>query len=102
MKRLFISQPMRTKTEQEILKERNRFIEEAKRVVGEDLEVIDSYFQDYPSDSTKNKGLWYLGKSLILLATADYVYFGDGWDEFRGCKIEHLCAEEYGIQIIHD
>ena len=23
--------------------------------------------------------------------------FGNGWDEARGCKIEHLCCVEYGI-----
>ena len=26
--------------------------------------------------------------------------FAKGWKEYRGCKIEHTCAEEYGIKII--
>ena len=44
--------------------------------------------------------LEYLGESLKLLARADIAYFAPGWNEARGCKIEHVCAEEYGIHHI--
>lgn len=99
MKKLFISQPMKGKSENEIMKERESAIKRAESVIGEEVEVIDSYFtEDEPQGV--NSGLWWLGKSLLLLATADIVYFGQGWDEARGCKIEHACAEEYGIRII--
>ena len=47
------------------------------------------------------KPLEYLGESLKLLAGADWVWFCDGWDEARGCKVENTCAREYGISIIH-
>lgn len=99
MKKLFISQPMRNKTNDEILFERNKAIEIAKIKVGEDIEVIDSFFKDTPHDA---KPLWFLAKAIELLATADIAYFADGWDEMRGCCIEHKCAIEYGINIIHD
>jgi len=36
----------------------------------------------------------------IKLSTADVAYFAEGWDEARGCKIEHECAVEYGINRI--
>lgn len=41
-------------------------------------------------------------KSLVtlLLATADVAYFASGWKNARGCKIEHICAEQYGIKIV--
>ena len=42
-----------------------------------------------------------LGKSLELLSTADVAYFCKGWDEYRGCKIEHTCATEYGIDVMY-
>ena len=99
MKKLFISQPMRGKTDEEILATRELAIESAKRIVGEDVEVIDSFFQNVPADA---KPLWYLGKSLELLATADVAYFAAGWELARGCKIENLCAIEYGITVIED
>ena len=97
MKRLFISQPMRDKTDEQILGEREKAIKEARKLISEDVEVIDSFFQNAPADA---RPLWYLAKSLELLATADVAYFCTGWDLYRGCKIEHLCAVEYGIDRI--
>lgn len=43
-----------------------------------------------------------LGKSLEALAGADIIYFCPGWDTARGCKIEHQCAVEYGIERIYE
>ena len=99
MKKLFISQPMRGKTDEEILAVRKRAIESAERMVGEPVEVIDSFFQNAPSEA---RPLWFLGKSLELLATADVAYFAKGWEEARGCRIENTCAIEYGIDVIED
>ena len=99
MKKLFISQPMRDKTNEEIIAERERAIESAKKHLGEDVEVIDSFFKDAPHDA---KPLWYLAKSLELLSTADIAYFCKDWDKYRGCKIENTCAIEYGIDVIED
>ena len=96
-KRLFISQPMKGKTDEEILKVREQAIKAAKYALGEEIEVIDSFFQGAPADA---KPLWFLGKSLELLSTAHIAVFAPGWDEFRGCKIEHICASEYGIKVI--
>lgn len=99
MKRLFISQPMRGKTNEEILLTRAKAVESARNHLDEEVEVIDSFFQNAPADA---KPLWYLGKSLELLATADVAYFAPGWELARGCKIENLCALEYGITVIED
>ena len=97
MKKLFISQPMKGKTNEEIEVERAKAIEEAKAVLKEDVEVIDSFFKGAPVDA---KPLWFLGKSIELLSQADIVYFAKDWDKYRGCKIEHMCAIEYDLNII--
>ncbi len=97
MKKLFISQPMKGKSDEEILKERDTAIKEAEELVGEPVEVIDSFFQNAPADA---RPLWFLGKSLELLSTADVAYFARGWADARGCKIEHECAIQYGIKAI--
>lgn len=99
MKRLFISQPMRGKTNEEILAVRKTAIESAERNLGEKVEVIDSFFQDAPVDA---KPLWFLAKSLELLSTADVAYFAKDWEKYRGCRIENECAIEYGIDVIED
>ena len=98
--KLFISQPMRDKTDEEIKSERNDIIGKVKeRYPDTEIEVIDSFFENAPHDA---KPLWFLGKSLELLSTVDIAYFADGWEEYRGCSIEHKCAIEYGINIIQD
>ena len=99
MKKLFISQPMRGKSDEDILAERKKAIKSAEEKIGEPVEVIDSFFQEAPVDA---KPLWFLGKSLELLAGADIAYFAKGWQEARGCKIENTCAIEYGIPVIED
>lgn len=97
VKKLFISQPMNGKSDEEILAVREQAIKTAKEMIGREVEVIDSFFQNAPADA---KPLWYLGESLKLLSTADVAYFAEGWDEARGCKIERECAKEYGIDRI--
>ena len=97
MKRLFISQPMRGKSDDEILAERSDAIQAAKEALGEEVEVIESFFQCAPADA---RPLWFLGKSLELLSTADIAYFAPGWSEARGCRMERACAEAYGIPFI--
>ena len=97
MKKLFISQPMRGKTDEEILAVRSDAIQAAKDSVGEDVEIIESFFQNAPAEA---RPLWFLGKSLELLATSDIAYFARGWEDARGCRVEHTCAVEYGIPTI--
>lgn len=98
--RLFISQPMRGKSDEEIESEREDLIAIAKAVYAGrgEVEVIDSFFKgglDVPA-STKAP-LYYLSKSLELLATADVAIFAEDWREARGCRIEHECADGYGV-----
>ena len=97
MKKLFISQPMKGKSDEEILKERENAIKSAEELLEEPVELIDSFFQSAPADA---RPLWFLGKSLELLSTADIAFFAKGWEDARGCKIEHTCAVEYGITTI--
>lgn len=78
MKKLFISQPMRGKTDEEILAVRKKAIKSAEKKIGEKVDVIDSFFQKAPVDA---KPLWFLGKSLELLSTADIAYFARGWED---------------------
>lgn len=88
---------MRGKTDKEILVERNKAIKDAQEILGEPVEVLESFFQNAPVEA---KPLWFLGKSLELLSAADVAYFVTGWQNARGCRIEHECAVEYGIDRI--
>lgn len=48
------------------------------------------------------KPLWFIGKSIELLSSADLVYFSKGWENARGCRIEHACAVEYMLDRIEE
>ena len=98
MKRVFISQPMRDKTDEEIKKERRAAIEHVKKVLGDDVEAIDSFFEGGPHDA---KPLWFLGKSFQLLSGADVALFSGHWYEYRGCNLEHEAAKQDGIKVMY-
>lgn len=97
MIKVFISQPMKGKSNKEIEEERSKIVKTLNEGYGQDkYEVIDSFFKDAPVNANP---LWFLGKSIELLSTADVVFFAHGWQEARGCRIEHECCEQYGIDI---
>ena len=97
MIKVFISQPMKDKTIQEIEQERKEIIEKIRKYFWE-IEVIDSFIKDAPHDA---KPLWFLGKSLELLSNADVIVLGKNRERARGCRIEHECAVQYGIKIVY-
>lgn len=100
MKKLFISQPMKGLTDEEILKAREEIKTRAEQAIGEQVELINSFVEDYPGEINKSIPVWYLGKSILFLSQADIAYFGGDWRNARGCKIEYEVANAYGIKTI--
>jgi hypothetical protein len=86
-----ISQPMRGKSREEILKERNETVT-VLELLG--YEVVDTVFTDNIKTLTP---LQCLSKSLAALSKVDLVVFLAGWDRARGCTIEKTCCDEYGV-----
>lgn len=96
--KVFISQPMKGKTKQEIIDERESIVDYLK---DNGHTIIPSIIvEEYPE--TIAERVWYLGFEIIEISKADAVYFMDGWENSNGCKIEHAVALEYGLKIIHD
>lgn len=96
MTKIFISQPMKNKTTEEIFKERSKIIDFLNKEYGEkEIQVIDSILKD------DSNSVWCLGKSIQLMSEADVVVFCYGWDRARGCKIEHKICKEYGIEFAY-
>lgn len=96
--KVFISQPMRDKTNDQIKAERKRAIENIqKQYPDADIKVLDSFFENAPHDAAP---LWFLGKSFEILSKADVAYFIGEWRYYRGCKMEKLACDEYGIETI--
>lgn len=90
---IFISQPMKGKTAERIEQERKECVETLKSFFGENINILDTVFhftEDVPA-------LVYLGHSIEVLAKADLAVFMDGWQDARGCRVEHQCAVDYDI-----
>lgn len=104
-KNAMISQPMNGLTDEEIEKTRNKAIKHLERL---GYEVVNTMFKDvwYSESAMKDRGvenipLCFLAKSLEKMSMCDVAYFCDGWEDARGCRIEHDAAEEYGLDIIY-
>ena len=96
MKKLFISCPMKGRTEENIRNSMERMHKMAEAFFGQELEVIPSYIPDRAPD-TVNRRIWYLGESIKMLSQADY-YIGVRYsDAFPGCCVENDVSQRYGI-----
>lgn len=108
--KVFISMPMNDKSDEEILAERNRIASEIKEkyeVNGGHVEILDSLFgitaDDVPTDKeVTSLGVYYLGHSVLLLSHADAIYMAPGYENHRGCLIEHQIAKAYGITVLNE
>lgn len=80
----------------DIINERATAIAEIEKRFGESVEEIKSFLPE----NKNGIPLECLGKSIVLMAHADAVYFCKGWENARGCRIEHECAIQYGLEII--
>lgn len=105
MKKAMLSQPMAGKSEEEIVATRN----EAIKVLQEKgYEIVNTLFTDewYSREQMTARGvvqipLCFLAKSLENMSLCHAVYFCKGWENTRGCRIEHEAATAYGLEIIY-
>ena len=89
--KIMISQPMRGKTQDQIITERAELI---KKLEEEGHEVIDTIFSSKVPENS-DAGIYFLAKSIEAMAAVDAVVFMSGWNEARGCIIEHQVATAY-------
>lgn len=106
MKKAMLSQPMGGKTDEEIVETRERAI---KVLEAKGYEVVNTLFTDewYSHENMEKRGvvqipLCFLAKSLENMSLYHTVYFCKGWENARGCKIEHEAAVAYGLEIIYE
>ena len=95
---VFISQPMRGKTDDEIMAARGKAIDEVTALYADKgpVEILDSWFSDFDGNAVQ-----FLGRSISLLGEADLAVFLPGWNKARGCRIEELVANTYDIECLY-
>ena len=97
MKRLFVSVPMKGRTEVEIKASIQKMKKIAEIYEGDELELINSYIEEEEPENC-NRGIWYLAKSIEKLARSDvFIGINEIYD-WRGCEVEDRTAFMYGIK----
>jgi hypothetical protein len=105
-KKAMISQPMKGKTPEEISETRERAI---SFLTERGFKFVNTLFTDewYSQKSMAARGvvqipLCFLAKSLENMSLCHVAYFCKGWEQARGCRIEHDTAVAYGLEIIYE
>lgn len=91
-----ISQPMYGVPPEEVAMARENATAELERMGYKVVSPL--YFEKI----FKDEALHWLGLSLQTMAECDAVYFCKGWEEKRGCRIEHEAAMEYGLEVLYE
>ena len=93
-------------TDEEIIETREKAI---KVLQEKGYEVVNTLFTDewYSKKSMEERGvvqipLCFLAKSLENMSLCHTAYFCKGWENARGCKIEHDAAVAYGLDVIYE
>lgn len=105
-RKAMLSQPMAGKTEAEIVETRERAINHLERF---GFEIVNTLFTDewYSDKSMKERGvvqipLCFLAKSLENMSLCHAAYFCKGWENARGCRLEHEAAKAYGLMLLYE
>ena len=106
IKKAMLSQPMSGKTDEEIVATRERAIAALEK---RGYEIVNTLFTDewYSKEQMAERGviqipLCFLAKSLENMSLCHAAYFCKGWENARGCRIEHEAAQAYGLEIIYE
>ena len=101
-----LSQPIAGKTEQEIRETREKAIAALEE---KGYQVINTLFTDEwcSNENMRKRGveqipLCFLAKSLENMSLCHAAYFCKGWENARGCRIEHEAAKAYGLEVIYE
>ena len=95
---IMISQPMSEKTTEQIRAERQEVVNKLESLGNN---VIDSIVTDHTQEDG-DESVYCLSKSIALMAKVEAMYFMPGWENARGCRIEHEVAKAYGLKIIYE
>ena len=101
-----LSQPMAGKMDEEIIATREKAI---KALQARGYEIVNTLFTDewYNRENMEKRGvvqipLCFLAKSLENMSLCHAVYFCKGWEQARGCRLEHDAAVAYGLDVIYE
>lgn len=101
MPKAMVSQPMAGETDEQIAAARERATAKLEAM---GYEVVDTLFTEEAVDGrgVVQVPLRFLAKSLESMSLCRAAYFCKGWENARGCRIEHDAAVAYGLEVLYE
>lgn len=106
MDKAMLSQPMAGKTQEELVATREKAV---AALTANGYQVVNTLFTDewYSKEKMEERGvvqipLCFLAKSLENMSLCHAAYFCKGWEQARGCRIEHEAAKAYELTILYE
>lgn len=96
--KIMLSSPMNGKPKTEIDKERNEMANLLFDYYGDgECEILSSVIEDHKTKSD----LECLSESIFFMSQTNLLAMGFGWENSRGCKIEHEIAKAYNLPVVY-
>ena len=96
--KIMISQPMKDKTRDEIELQQEKIANILFDHYGDgNIEILTTIVENHE----KKSALECLSESIFFLSTCDILCMAEGWENARGCRIEHEIAKAYDKKIIY-
>lgn len=95
--KVMISLPMNGHSDEDVRKRIQLLTEKFSKL---HIDVVDSFITEEKECNHPN--VYYLGRTIMqFLSDVDAVYFDNGWNNARGCRIEHEVCKQYGIKRLY-
>ena len=99
-KKIMISMPMNGKDFGSLVVEYHNY---KRKLMEQDYCVVNSLFKAQSTNlEYMNNPVLCLSRAIKAMSKCDAVFFAKGWQNARGCKIEHEIAKAYGLEVIYE
>lgn len=95
--KIMLSRPMKGKTREEIEKEEKEMANLLFDKYEDNCEIISSIVENHEEKSE----LECFSESIFFMSMADVLAMGFGWENSRGCRLEHDIAKAYDVPVIY-
>jgi hypothetical protein len=92
---------MKGRTTEDIKYQMTKDKQRLEQLFSVEFELIDSCINEDAPKDVANPALWFMGKSISMMADADLVYFSKGWEGATGCLIEQEIAKSYNVKRLY-
>ena len=96
--KIMLSRPMKGKTREQIEKEEKEMVDVIFDMYDHmTCEIISSIVENAEEKSE----LECFSESIFFMSKADVLAMGFGWENSRGCKLEHEIAKAYDVPVVY-